>query len=80
MKTLTEIEAPIETRPLPERLRLYKDMPQSIRRDAEDLDWQRLGLEIFSGTNARKPESMTSFRIGDIVSVAFPLSDPYAKP
>ena len=46
-KTLHEIEAAIATLPLPERLRLYKDMPQLIGRSAEDLDWQRLGLENF---------------------------------
>jgi len=46
-KTLHEIEAEIEMLPLPERLRLYKDMPQLIGRSAEDLDWQRLGLEKF---------------------------------
>jgi hypothetical protein len=46
-KTLLEIEEAIETLPLPERLRLYKDMPQLIGRSAEDLDWQRLGLENF---------------------------------
>ena len=46
-KTLHEIEAAIATLPLPERLRLYKDMPQLIRRSVEDLDWQRLGLENF---------------------------------
>ena len=33
--------------PLPERLQLYKDMPQLIRRSAEDLNWQRVGLEKF---------------------------------
>ena len=33
--------------PLPERLRLYMDMPQLIGRDKEDLDWQRLALERF---------------------------------
>jgi hypothetical protein len=37
-KTLHEIEAEIEMLPLPERLRLYKDMPQLIGRSAEDLD------------------------------------------
>jgi len=47
MKTLQEIEAAIETLPLPELLRLYKHMPQLIGRDAEDLDWQRLALEKF---------------------------------
>ena len=46
-RTLHEIEAAIETLPLPERLRLYKDMPQLIGRDTEDLDWQRLALEKF---------------------------------
>jgi hypothetical protein len=47
MKTLQEIEKPIETLPLPDRLRLYKDMPLLIGRDVEDLDWQRLALESF---------------------------------
>ena len=46
-KTLHEIEEAIETLPLPERLRLYKDMPQLIGRSTEDLDWQRLGIENF---------------------------------
>ena len=46
-KTLLEIEEAIGTLPLPERLRLYKDMPQLIGRSVEDLDWQRLGLENF---------------------------------
>jgi hypothetical protein len=45
--TLHEIEEAIETLSLPERLRLYKDMPQLIGRNAEDLDWQRLGIENF---------------------------------
>jgi len=47
MKTLREIEHAIGSLPLVERLRLYKDMPQLIGRDAEDLDWQRLALEKF---------------------------------
>lgn len=47
MSTVREIEAAIENLPLPERLQLYKDMPQLIGRSAEDLDWQRLGLENF---------------------------------
>ncbi len=46
-KTLHEIEEAIETLPLPERLRLYKDMPLLIGRGTEDLDWQRLGIENF---------------------------------
>lgn len=47
MKTLQEIEKAIETLPLLDRLRLYKDMPQLIGRDVEDLDWQRLAIEHF---------------------------------
>lgn len=47
MSTVKEIEAAIEKLPLPERLQLYKNMPQLIGRNAEDLDWQRLGLENF---------------------------------
>jgi hypothetical protein len=47
MATLSEIEKAIETLPLPERLRLYKDMPQLIGREVEDLDWQRLAIEKF---------------------------------
>jgi hypothetical protein len=47
MSTIREIEAAIENLPLPERLQLYKNMPQLIGRSAEDLDWQRLGLENF---------------------------------
>lgn len=45
MKTLQEIEKAIETLPLPDRLRLYKNMPLLIDRDFEDLDWQRLALD-----------------------------------
>jgi hypothetical protein len=47
MSTLQEIEQAIGALPLLERLRLYKDMPQLIGRDVEDLDWQRLALEKF---------------------------------
>ena len=47
MKTLQEIENAIGILPLPERLQLYRDMPQLIGRTAEDLDWQRLALEKF---------------------------------
>ena len=47
MKTLQEIEKAIETLSLLDRLRLYKDMPQLIGRDVEDLDWQRLAIEKF---------------------------------
>jgi hypothetical protein len=47
MSTVQEIEKAIEALPLAERMRLYKDMPQLIGRDVEDLDWQRLALERF---------------------------------
>ncbi|MHB8522978.1 MAG: hypothetical protein ACYDH9_19760, partial [Limisphaerales bacterium] len=47
VRTLQEIEKAIETLSLPERLRLYKDLPQLIGRDIEDLDWQRFAIEHF---------------------------------
>lgn len=47
MKTLEEIESAIKALPFHERMRLYKDIPQLIGRDAEDLDWQRLSIESF---------------------------------
>ena len=47
MSTVQEIEKAIESLPLAERLRVYRDMPQMIGRNVEDLDWQRLALEKF---------------------------------
>lgn len=47
MSTIQEIEKAIAALPLVERLRVYRDMPQLIGGDAEDLAWQRLGLERF---------------------------------
>ena len=47
IRTLQGIEKAIETLPLPDRLRLYKDMPQLIGQDVEDLDWERLAIESF---------------------------------
>ena len=47
MSTVQEIEQAIETLPFAERLRLYKDMPELIGRDVEDIDWQRAALERF---------------------------------
>ena len=47
MKTLHEIEEAIEALSLSDRLRLYKDMPQLIGREPEEIDWQRLALENF---------------------------------
>lgn len=47
MSTVQEIEKAIEALPLADRLRLYRDLPQLIGRDVEDLDWQRLALEQF---------------------------------
>jgi len=47
MSTVQEIEKAIETLPLAERLRVYRDMPQLIGRDLEALEWQRLALERF---------------------------------
>ena len=47
MSTVQEIERAIEALPLADRLQVYRDLPQLIGRDVEDLDWQRLGLERF---------------------------------
>jgi hypothetical protein len=47
MSTVREIEQAIQALPLADRLQLYRDLPQLIGRDVEDLDWQRLGLECF---------------------------------
>lgn len=47
MSTVQEIEKAIEALPLADRLRLYRDLPQLIGRDVEDLAWQRLALEQF---------------------------------
>ena len=47
MSTVQEIEKAIEALPLSERLQVYRDMPEMIGRDVEDLDWQRLALERF---------------------------------
>ena len=47
MSTVQEIEQAIEALSVADRLRLYKDLPQLIGREREDLDWQRLALEQF---------------------------------
>ena len=47
MSTVQEIEEAIEALPLAEQLRLYRDIPHVIGLDAENLDWQRLGIEQF---------------------------------
>lgn len=45
--TLAEIKKAIELLPFAEQLQLYRDIPQLIGRDPEDLDWQLLSLEAF---------------------------------
>ena len=50
-------------------------MPQLIGRSAEDLDWQRLGIEKFFQDDSPDETSMTPFESGDVVSVEFPFSD-----
>jgi hypothetical protein len=47
MSTVQDIEKAIEALPLAERLQVYRDLPQLIGRDADELDWQRLALERF---------------------------------
>ena len=72
-KTLHEIEAAIETLPLPERLRLYKDMPQLIKRSVEDLDWQRLGLENFFQDDSPDDHAYDSYHRASINTPVNPL-------
>jgi hypothetical protein len=45
--TIQEIEKAIESLPLADQLRLYRDLPSLIGRDPEDLEWQRLAIEQF---------------------------------
>jgi hypothetical protein len=47
MTTVQELEKAIEALPLADQLRLYRDLPQLIGRDPEDLEWQRLAIEEF---------------------------------
>lgn len=47
MSTIQEIEKAIEQLPWPQRLKVYRDLPDLIGRTPEDLDWQRAGLEKF---------------------------------
>jgi hypothetical protein len=47
MTTIQEIEKAIESLPLADQLRLYRDLPSLIGRDPEDLEWQRLAIEEF---------------------------------
>ena len=47
MSTVQDIEKAIEALPWAERLQVYRDLPQLIGRDADELDWQRLALERF---------------------------------
>lgn len=47
MTTVQEIEKAIELLPLADQLPLYRDLPHLIRRDTEDLEWQRLAIEEF---------------------------------
>jgi hypothetical protein len=52
MSTVQEIEKAIEQLPWPERLKVYRDLPNLIGRKPEDLDWQRAGLEKFFADDA----------------------------
>lgn len=47
MTTIQDIEKAIESLPLADQLRLYRDLPHLIGRDPEDLEWQRLAIEEF---------------------------------
>jgi hypothetical protein len=40
MTTIHDIEKAIESLPLADQLRLYRDLPHFIGREPEDLEWQ----------------------------------------
>jgi len=42
-----EREKAIESLPLADQLRLYRDLPHVMGRGTEELDWQRLAIEDF---------------------------------
>ena len=47
MSSIQEIERAIGQLPWPQRLKVYRDLPDLTGRTPEDLDWQRAGLERF---------------------------------
>jgi hypothetical protein len=47
MTTIHDIEKAIESLPLADQLRRYRDLPHLIGRGHEDLEWQRLAIEEF---------------------------------
>jgi hypothetical protein len=60
MTTIQEIEKAIESLPLAEQLRLYRDLPHLIGRAPEDLEWQRLAIEEFFKDDAADDTSYDS--------------------
>jgi hypothetical protein len=47
VSTVREIEKAIGNLPLSQRLEIYRDLPDLIGRNSEDLDWQRAALDVF---------------------------------
>ena len=56
MSTVQEIEKAIGQLPWPQRLKVYRDLPDLIGRTPEDLDWQRAGLENFFADDSPEDE------------------------
>jgi len=56
VSTVQEIEKAIEQLPWPQRLKVYRDLPDLIGRTPEDLDWQRAGLENFFADDSPEDE------------------------
>lgn len=54
--TVQEIEKAIGQLPWPQRLKVYRDLPDLIGRTPEDLDWQRAGLENFFADDSPEDE------------------------
>ncbi len=75
MSTVQEIEKAIEQLPWPQRLQIYRDLPDPHRSTSEDLDWQRARLEKFFEDDSPDDKVYDLLETGDVVAVDFPYSD-----
>jgi hypothetical protein len=60
VSTVQVIEKAIGQLPWPQRLKVYRDLPDLIGRTPEDLDWQRAGLENFFADDSPEDEVFDS--------------------
>ena len=81
MSTIHDIEKAIESLPLADQLRLYRDLPHLIGREPEDLEWQRLAIEEFFRDDSPDDAAYDGFfGAGEVVSAqAFDGSTPESR-